>query len=194
MTRQEQKEVRREQILDMGLDLFVRNGYYGTTSKEIAEALGISQGLMFHYFKSKDELYIELLNLLSKGMTEVTSIGDPSQLNPLEIFEKMIAVFIQSFREYPRSAKFCMLAAQAKTCTRLTDEIRSAAKGMESNAFESLIIAGQTAGVIRDGDPKALAGLVFSTLQGIAQTYVCYPEIPLPDSTWIVDILRRNPE
>lgn len=190
MTRQEQKEARREQILDMGLDLFVRNGYYGTTSKDIAESLGISQGLMFHYFKTKDELYIELLHLLGKGMTGVTGMSDFSQLNPLQLFEKMIEVIIGSFHASPRSAKFFMLAAQAKICTRLTDEIRTAAKVMDTNAFEILITAGQTAGVIRDGDPKALGGLVFSTIQGIAQTYVCFPDIPLPEATWVVDMLR----
>lgn len=80
---------------------------------------------------------------------------------------------------------------KAKICTRLTDEVRNAAKGIDSNAFESLIIAGQAAGVIRDGDPKALAGLVFSTLQGVAHTYVCFPDIPLPDGAWIVDMIRR---
>lgn len=191
MTRQEQKDARREQILDTGLDLFVRNGYYGTTSKEIAEALGISPGLMFHYFKSKDELYIELLTMLTHGMTGVTTMFDPTQINPLEILEKMLTVIIKSFLEYPRSAKFFILVAQAKICTRLTDEVRAAAKGIESNAFESLIIAGQNAGVIRDGDPKALAGLVFSAIQGIAQTYVCFPDIPLPEGTWIVDMLRQ---
>lgn len=191
MTRQEQKEARREQILDMGLDLFVRNGYYGTTSKDIAEALGISQGLMFHYFKSKDELYIELLNQLGQGMTGVTAMFDPSQMNPLEIFEKMLTVIIQSFRDYPRSAKYFILVAQAKICTRLTDEVRAAAKGIDSNAFEMLIIAGQSAGMIREGNPKALAGLVFSTLQGIAQTCVSFPYIPLPDARWIADMLKR---
>lgn len=190
MTRQEQKEARREQILDMGLDLFVRNGYYGTTSKEIAEALGISQGLMFHYFKSKEELYIELLNQLTQGMNGVTGMFDPSQMNPLEIFEKMISVILRSFQESPRSAKFFVLAAQAKICTRITEEVRTAAKGIESEAFQALIVAGQAAGLIRNGNPKALAGLVFSTLQGIAQSYVCFPDIPLPDSEWIVDMLR----
>ena len=192
MTRQEQKEARREQILDMGLDMFVRNGYYGTTTKEIAEALGISQGLMFHYFKSKDELYIVLLNELSEGMSAATGMPEFIQMNPLEIFEKMLTVIIASFQKNPRSAKFFMLMAQAKICTRLSEEVRNAANNIDSNSFETLIIAGQTAGVIRDGDPKTIAGLVYSVIQGIAQTYVCFPDIPLPNAMWIVDMLKNN--
>jgi len=190
MSRQEQKEARREQILDVGLDLFVRNGYYGTTTKQIAEALGISPGLMFHYFKSKDELYIELLTELSKGMSNAMGLTGFSQ-NPLEIFEKLIAVIIQSFRENPRSAKFFLLVAQAKMSTILPEEIRNVAKAVDTNAFETLVIAGQTAGIIRDGNPEAIAGLIYSTIQGIAHTYVCFPKIPLPDGAWIVDMLGK---
>lgn len=191
MTRQEQKDARREQILDAGLDLFVRNGYHGTTSKEIAEALGISPGLMFHYFKSKDELYIELLTSLTKGMTGVAEMFDPARLNPLEIFEQMIGVILDSFRTFPRSAKYYMLVVQAKVCTRLTDGIKAAAQSVEDYAFfQPLIAAGQASGVIRGGDPAALAGLIHSALQGVAHTHVCFPDIPLPDTRWIVDMLR----
>lgn len=192
MKRQEQKEMRREQILDVGLDLFVRNGYYGTTTKEIAEALGISPGLMFHYFKSKDELYIELLSQLSQGMGKVTGSPEFGQLNPLEIFQMMIEVIVQSFEDNPRSAKYFLLVAQAKMCTRLTGEIRNAVKAVDVNTFEKLVIAGQEAGVIRQGDAKALAGLVYSTIQGIAHTYVCFPDIPLPDCRWIMDMLKTE--
>lgn len=191
MTRQEQKDARREEILNMGLDLFVRNGYYGTTTKEIAENLGISPGLMFHYFGSKDELYMELLNRLTKGIANTMTAFDPSEMNPLEMFEHIVALIIGSFRSHPQSAKLYMLAVQARICTRLTDEIRTAAQGIDSDAFETLIAAGQISGVIRDGDPKALAGLVHSTLQGIAHTSVCFPDIPLPESTWVVDMLRK---
>ncbi len=191
MTRQEQKDARREEILNMGLDLFVRNGYYGTTTKEIAENLGISPGLMFHYFGSKDELYMELLNRLTKGIANTMTAFDPSEMNPLEMFEHIVALIIGSFRSHPQSTKLYMLAVQARICTRLTDEIRTAAQGIDSDAFETLIAAGQISGVIRDGDPKALAGLVHSTLQGIAHTSVCFPDIPLPESTWVVDMLRK---
>ena len=191
MTRQEQKEARREQVLNTGLDLFVRNGYYGTTTKNIAETLGISQGLMFHYFKSKDELYMELLTELGEGTFNVFNFSELTQMNPLEIFEKMLVAIIESFHKHPRSAKYFILVAQTRICTRLTDEIREKIKKLDTNIFEKLITAGQASGIIRDGDPKSMAGLVFSIIQGIAQTYVCLPDIPLPNPIWIVDMLRK---
>ena len=44
---------RREQILEAALDLFATKGFDGTSTKEIAEAAGVAEGLIFHHFNSK---------------------------------------------------------------------------------------------------------------------------------------------
>ena len=59
MTRKEQKEERRKAILMTALDLFVNRGYYETKITDIAAAVPMSTGLMFHYFESKEELLLE---------------------------------------------------------------------------------------------------------------------------------------
>jgi AcrR family transcriptional regulator len=56
ISRQIQAEERRLQILDAALTVFAEKGYRGTSIKDIAAAAGMSQGLMYHYFKSKEEL------------------------------------------------------------------------------------------------------------------------------------------
>lgn len=42
--------------MDTALEVFAAKGYRGTSIKDIAAAAGMSQGLMYHYFKSKEEL------------------------------------------------------------------------------------------------------------------------------------------
>ena len=59
MNRKEQKEQRRIDILYKGLELFVNKGYKATKITDIADELNISVGLLFHYFKSKEDLYYE---------------------------------------------------------------------------------------------------------------------------------------
>jgi len=61
MTRKEQKEERRKAILMTALNLFVKRGYYETKIADIAEAVPMSTGLLFHYFESKEELLLELV-------------------------------------------------------------------------------------------------------------------------------------
>src|SRR5690242_11707331 len=49
-------QVRRAQIVETALDLFARQGFDATTTKQIARAAGIAEGLIFHYFPSKADL------------------------------------------------------------------------------------------------------------------------------------------
>ena len=68
MTRKEQKEARRIQIIQATLDLFVERGYYGTKTSQISKKAGISEGLLFHYFPTKEILLEELVNIGLEGM------------------------------------------------------------------------------------------------------------------------------
>ncbi len=52
-TRQQQAIARREQILSTALRLFGRQGYAGTTTRQIAQSAGITEGLIFRYFPTK---------------------------------------------------------------------------------------------------------------------------------------------
>jgi AcrR family transcriptional regulator len=54
--RKTQAEERRLQILDTALDVFASKGFAAASIKDIAAAAGISQGLLYHYFNSKEAL------------------------------------------------------------------------------------------------------------------------------------------
>ncbi|MFO7820000.1 MAG: TetR/AcrR family transcriptional regulator [Halanaerobacter sp.] len=47
----------KDKILDVALQLFIRNGYRGTALNQIAEEAGLTKGGVYHYFASKDDLY-----------------------------------------------------------------------------------------------------------------------------------------
>jgi AcrR family transcriptional regulator len=48
---------RREQILDAATQLFARQGFQGTTTRQISEQTGVTEALIFRHFASKDDLY-----------------------------------------------------------------------------------------------------------------------------------------
>ncbi|MGV9712149.1 TetR/AcrR family transcriptional regulator [Gordonia sp. NPDC003424] len=54
-------ETAREEILDAAAELFTRHGYTGTSTRMIAEAVGIRQASMYHYFGTKDDILVALL-------------------------------------------------------------------------------------------------------------------------------------
>ncbi|MBD0861078.1 TetR/AcrR family transcriptional regulator [Gordonia sp. zg691] len=55
-------ETAREEILDAAAELFTRHGYTGTSTRMIAEAVGIRQASLYHYFGTKDDILATLLN------------------------------------------------------------------------------------------------------------------------------------
>ncbi|WP_197517181.1 TetR/AcrR family transcriptional regulator [Microbacterium karelineae] len=52
---------KREEILQVALDVIARHGYRGASVREIAGAVGLSQAGLLHYFGSKDELFTAVL-------------------------------------------------------------------------------------------------------------------------------------
>src|ERR1041385_6951915 len=55
-------EERRLQILAVSVSLFSQKGFRGTTTKEIAQAAGVSEAMVFRHFATKEELYSAILD------------------------------------------------------------------------------------------------------------------------------------
>ena len=55
-------EDRKHQIVKVAVCLFSQRGFRGTTTKEIAQAAGISEAMMFRHFATKEELYAAILD------------------------------------------------------------------------------------------------------------------------------------
>ena len=189
-TREQQKEIRREEILAAGLDLFIRKGYSATKIKDIAEQVGMSVGLLFHYFGSKEMLYEELITL---GITGPMSVMELDRQDPLEFFRTVARQIFQHLKEETFTAKMFVFMSQAFYNEALTDRIKEKLREFDIySPTVDLIKKGQENGTIREGDPYALAIAFWSSIQGIAVEIAQQPEIPCPDSEWIVDILRRQ--
>ena len=56
-------EQRREAIVTAALPLFARKGFANTTTRELAEAAGVSEALIYKHFPSKESLYAEIQNI-----------------------------------------------------------------------------------------------------------------------------------
>ncbi len=59
---------RREQLLDIALGVFARNGYHDTSMNDIADAAGVTKPVLYQHFDSKRELYQALLDEVSNRL------------------------------------------------------------------------------------------------------------------------------
>jgi AcrR family transcriptional regulator len=70
-SREQQAIARRAQIVETALRLFARHGFDGTSTKQIAEAAGITEGLIFHYFPTKAHLLTAVIDTRHSFLAEL---------------------------------------------------------------------------------------------------------------------------
>lgn len=68
------REAKRILIKQAALELFATEGYYATSVSMIAAKAGISKGLMYNYYESKEDL---LREIFQDGIEKITSLIDP---------------------------------------------------------------------------------------------------------------------
>jgi len=188
--REEQKEKRYTEILAAGLELFIRKGYASTKISDIAEYVGMSVGLLFHYFKSKENLYEELIKY---GISGPMSTMAPTDKEPLVFFEDTAKQIFQYMQTQPFTAKMFVLMSQAFYNEAAPQSVKDMLQDFDIYTPTTLLIQkGQENGTIRGGNPYALAIAYWCAIQGIAEQMAMNPDFPCPESDWIVDILRRK--
>ena len=87
------RESRRKQIMDAAMDLFAAEGYSNCSISMLAQKARISKGLMYNYFKSKEEL---LTAIIENGLDEIMHLLDPNSdgiLQPEELEHFIRKVF-----------------------------------------------------------------------------------------------------
>jgi AcrR family transcriptional regulator len=98
-------EDRREQIIEAALRVFARKGFNGSTNKDIAKEAGITPGLIYHYFASKEDLL--------KAAIEAHSPVGLIHTLPTEIFDQPPETFLrfmaQQMLEITESESFVRL-------------------------------------------------------------------------------------
>ena len=71
-----QVDVRRQQLLELGLELFGNQTYDDLSIDEIAKRAGISKGLLYHYFPSKRAFYVAAVQAAARQLLEETDIDE----------------------------------------------------------------------------------------------------------------------
>ena len=73
---EEIRSAKRKLILDTALEMFANEGYYPTSISKIANAAGISKGLIYNYFKSKEEI---IRTIIMQGLNDLAAFFDPDK-------------------------------------------------------------------------------------------------------------------
>lgn len=163
MTREEQKANTRRKILDNALAEFAERGYGGSSVNHIYDpAQGISKGLLYHYFSTKDEMFLACVDGCFTALKEhiQTSLSlAPEPRTVRECLSRYYAARMDFFRQYPQYQRiFC--EAVMMPPQHLLDEIRVRRLPMEE-LNRSILEQALAKAVLRDGVDTTEAAAVF---------------------------------
>src|SRR6266540_1947860 len=98
-SRRQQAERRRAQLIDSALAVFAEKGVDGATVKDLSEAAGVAQGLLYHYFPSKEDLLRAALER-HYFLPELRRITSPDRDRPAaEVLVEVAERFAAMLRE-----------------------------------------------------------------------------------------------
>lgn len=70
MKREEKNVLARQRIIEAAMHEFSKRGYEGASLNTVCAEFNISKGIIYHYYKDKDEIYLQCVNMCFETLTE----------------------------------------------------------------------------------------------------------------------------
>lgn len=165
--RTEKLEDRRRQIRHAATKVFAKKGYHETRIADIAREAGVAYGLVYHYFKNKEEILASIFE--DNWMFFVRAIQG-LQADEKSSFEQRLSacvgLMIESYRVAPDVVK--VLVVEIARSPLALDDGRMAGFRKGFQALAELIAEGQRAGHVRKQiDPTMAAFCLFGATETI---------------------------
>ena len=148
---------KRRLILDAAVRVFARKGFHTCRVGDIAEEAGVSHGLLYHYFSSKDELletiFRETWDEVLTAIAAVEASGEPAR----EQLRQVAKILLRGWQTQP--ARTTVIMREIARTPELQRLIADLTKPRE--AVERIIRRGQETGEFREDVDARLASTVF---------------------------------
>lgn len=193
---QKVKDERRDQILSSALSLFATKGLAATKISDIAVKTGMSQGLIYHYYKSKEEIFTWLIGNAMAKMNEATLYLENL---PVAAKEKIIIAInglFKGFDENENTADYYFLITQTALSEAYPEEAREIIRTQNDVKYEvitRILKQGQIDGTVKNYDAREMATLFFSSINGLALNKAIYGgRFKMPDQNILLSIFLKE--
>jgi len=165
------REDRKRMISEGAVKLFASNGFFATTITDIAKEVSMAQGLVYHYYKSKDDIYLEVISHALDMMNEAVQ-GLRQSNQPAD--EKIKAALIELFKTIQTSDRFnqtVKIITNARNSTAIPEPVKQILdekRDIPYQALAEIFSIGQRDGTVVEGDPYALSVVFWTFINGLA--------------------------
>jgi AcrR family transcriptional regulator len=173
---------RRQQIIDGALRVFASKGLHKATNKDIAQAAGIgSPGLIYHYFKDKDDLFRSVVEQRVPHVQLLATAADELRaLPPQEALRRMARTFLQVLENREFVATFKLLLNDVPRHPAMQQTINDLGPGRWFPFLTSYLEQQMEAGTLRRTDAGAAARCFVGPLLAYIITHELFPQADTP--------------
>jgi len=189
------REETTEKILAAAREVFARKGKAAKMA-DVASEAGVSPGLAYHYFPSKDAIFLALVRQSIRPTDELLAVVQRIPGTPRDRLKRIVTAMLERRREDP---EFYQFFYQAMTSDSLPADLREQIKEQGLSMREiirGLIIEGQATSEIANGDPDKLASALLACVDGLSRIAQLSPEDvekQMPDAGIILRMLGPEP-
>ncbi len=160
---------KRAEILDAALEIIDRNGYSGATVKELAEAVGLSQNGLLHYFGSKDALFTEVIRHRGQLDYDRSGLAPDAEGGSGPDFTDALVGLASGLGEMPGFIQLLLrLAGEATEAGHSSHDYFKGRYATQRRLVGKAFADEQAAGRIRgDLDADQVAAMVFALVDGL---------------------------
>ncbi len=165
------RDERRQAILSCAVRLFATRGLAATRVADIATEVGMSQGLLYHYFRSKEEIFVEIVRQAFDRMNTAARDLERLPLTPRQKVERAATTLMRTLEEHENFSWISVLISTASISDAVPAEARaiiSRERDVPYRVVARLARAGQKDGSFDDGRPDDLALVFWTTVKGLA--------------------------
>lgn len=158
-------QIRIAEILDAAEPLFYANGYHETAISDIVKKMGVAQGTLYYYFKSKEEILEALIN---RHMSTFTSAFEPiiysKNIAPPQKIESLLqALFLST--QYKEGLLFGFLYNDGTL--HLVDKLSRQGKQLMAPFLLKIIEEGKQQNYFHFSHPKAALNLIMAIIASL---------------------------
>lgn len=167
---EQMRNATKQKIQSAAMQLFVQKGYGSTNVQDIADTAGISIGLLYRHYKSKETLFDELVDYVLAGMQKNIDFFE-SAVSPKQALDQFVKEIHNDMMTGEEFANLLILMAQSFLSGGGTNEKQIEVARLSDNMFRAtaqLIKKGQSLGEFRSGEPDEMVVFFYSTLHGLA--------------------------
>ena len=164
----QERQARRRRIQEAARTVFTERGYAGASIELIARAAQLSVGAIYLYFRSKEDLYVSLIeDTLTVFDVEMAQLRERAET--ANRLRETWDVLVRWAEKDPEGPRILRLLAQPAIRPQLSDEVVAAVAAGISRVQEHIgacVADGIHAGVYRQVNARELADLAWSVLLG----------------------------